>query len=73
METKDIKIGDRIFHKSNSTIAWVVERITGDEVYCSTVMKDTLEQKKETFSITSIDKCAESTFSIIRRTHNNRY
>lgn len=73
MDAKDIKIGDKIFHKSNSTIAWVVERINENEVYCSTVIKETLEQKKETFSVTSIEKCAEPTISVIKRTNNNRY
>lgn len=73
MKTKEINIGDKIFHKSNSTITWVVERITDDEVSCSTVIKETLEQKKETFTITSIEKCSEPSFYVSKRTNNNRY
>lgn len=67
----DFKIGDEIFHKSNSSIKWIVERISEDEVYCSTVIKENLEQKKEVFSITSIEKCAEPRVIVGKRTRNN--
>lgn len=75
MDIKDIKIGDEIFHKSNSTIKWIVERIHDgeNEVYCSTVVKETFEQKKETFAITSIEKCAEPTITFSNRTNRNRW
>ena len=67
------KIGDSVFHKSNPTIKWVIERIANNEAYCSTIIKDTLEQKKETFSFTSIEKCAEQTIMVGKRTRNNHY
>lgn len=67
----DFKIGDKIFHKSNSSIKWIVERIDNNEVYCSTVIKETLEQKKETFAITSIEKCAEPKIIVGKRTRDN--
>jgi hypothetical protein len=67
----NFKIGDEIFHKSNASIKWIIERISDNEVYCSTVIKDTLEQKKEAFAITSIEKCAEPNFSVGKRTRSN--
>jgi len=69
----DFKIGDNIFHKSNSTVKWVVERIDENEAYCSTIIKDTLEQKKEVFALTSIEKCAEPKIYVSKRTRNNHY
>lgn len=69
----DFKIGDNIFHKSNSTIKWVIERIDENEVYCSTVIKETLEYKKEVFALTSIEKCAETTVIIGKKTRRNNY
>ncbi len=52
-------IGDCIYHKSNSRIKWVIERIDNDDIYCSTVLKDTLEQKKEVFLYSSVEKCTK--------------
>lgn len=67
----DFKIGDEIFHKSNSSIKWIVERISDNEVYCSTIIKETLEQKREVFAITSIQKCAEPKIFVAKRTRSN--
>lgn len=67
----DFKIGDEIFHKSNSSIKWIIERINDNEVYCSTVIRETLEQKKEVFPITSIQKCAEPRVIIGRKPRND--
>lgn len=67
----DFKIGDEIFHKSNSSIKWIIEKIDNDEIYCSTVIKETLEQKKEIFAITSIEKCAKPTPYISKPRRNN--
>lgn len=53
------EIGECIYHKSNSGVKWVVERIDNDDIYCSTIIKDTLEQKKEVFFASSIEKCAK--------------
>jgi hypothetical protein len=69
----DFKIGDEIFHKSNSTIKWIVESVNENEVYCSTVMKETFEQKKEVFAITSIKKCSEPKIIVGRQTRNNHW
>lgn len=69
----DFKIGDEIFHKSNPTIKWVIERIDNNEAYCSTIIKETLEHKKEIFTLTSIEKCAEPKIIIGKRTRNNNY
>jgi hypothetical protein len=70
----DLKIGDEVFHKSNSSIKWVVEKIDDNEVYCSTVIKETLEQKKEIFALTSIEKCSKRPNIIVGKvTRNNHY
>lgn len=69
----NFQIGDQVFHKSNSSIVWIVESVTETEVYCSTVIKETLEQKKETFAITSIKKCAEPRAIISRSTRSNHW
>jgi len=69
----NFKIGDEIFHKSNPSIKWIIEKIDDDEVYCSTVIKETFEQKKEIFIITSIEKYAEPTIYVSKRPRNNRW
>lgn len=69
----DFKVGDDVFHKSNSTIKWVIEKIDNNEAYCSTIIKGTIEQKKEVFSLTSIEKCSEPKVSIGKRTRDNYY
>lgn len=69
----DLKIGDNVFHKSNPTIAWTIEKIENNEAFCSTLMKDTYEQKKVIFSLTSIEKCAQPSVIIGKRTRDNHY
>lgn len=69
----NFKIGDEIYHKSNSRIKWIIERINGNEIYCSTVMKETLEQKKEVFASTSIEKFAEPKFIIGKPTRDSHW
>lgn len=69
----NLKIGDNIFHKSNSTIAWTVEKIENNEVFCSTVIKDTYEHKTAIFALTSIEKCVEPKVIVNNRTRNNHY
>ena len=58
---EDFKIGDEIFHKSNPSVKWIIESIDEGKVSCSTLLKDTLEQKKDIFAITSIKKCSNPT------------
>ncbi len=53
---QEIKVGDLVYHKSNSSIAWVVEDIKNNEFYCSTIDKETRKQIKETFSLVSVMK-----------------
>jgi hypothetical protein len=67
----DFKIGDEIFHKSNPTIKWIIERINETEIYCSTLMKETLEHKKEVFTVTSIEKCAKTTITVVKKSRDN--
>ncbi|PSK90740.1 hypothetical protein [Taibaiella chishuiensis] len=53
---EQLKVGDLVFHKSNYTITWVVEEIKDREVGCSTIVAETLEQKKLTFLASSVEK-----------------
>lgn len=69
----DFKVGDNIFHKSNPTIAWTIEKIDNTEISCSTVLKETYELKKAIFSLTSIEKCAEPRIIVGKRKRNNLY
>ncbi|MEN5195546.1 hypothetical protein [Sphingobacterium faecium] len=55
---EEFKIGDEVFHKSDSTQKWVIEKIDDDKVFCSTLVKETLKQVTNTFLKTSIKKCA---------------
>lgn len=56
MKNSDFEIGDSVYHKSNPSVLWTIEKIEGNEAYCSTIIKNTLEQKKEKLSLTSIIK-----------------
>jgi len=67
----DLKVGDKIFHKANASIVWIVENITENEVYCSTIIKESLEQKKEKFFITSIEKCADPKPFVAKKSRSN--
>lgn len=60
---EEFKIGDEVFHKADSTQKWVVEKIDDEKVLCSTLVKETLKQVKETFLKTSIKKCADPSIS----------
>lgn len=56
MSDSTLKIGDKVYHKSNSSIIWVVEKIEAEEVLCSTLIKETFEQKKQKFELSSVEK-----------------
>ncbi|CAM1364237.1 hypothetical protein [Tenacibaculum xiamenense] len=64
MSNIDFKIGDKIFHKSESRVTWIIESIENGEATCSTVIKETLEQKRQKFKLASIEKCGAETFRI---------
>lgn len=51
---EEFKIGDEVFHKADSTQKWGIEKIDNEKVFCSTLVRDTLKQIKETFLKTSI-------------------
>ena len=53
-------LGDEVYHKALASQKWVVELIENDKVYCSTVVKETLEKKVEWFSKDSIQKVDRS-------------
>lgn len=69
----ELKIGDNIFHKSNPTIAWTVEKIDDKQVFCSTLIKETYEQKEAVFTLSSVEKCAEPRIIIGKRNRNNHF
>lgn len=69
----DLKIGDNIFHKSNPRVVWTIEKIMDNEVLCSTIMKDTYEQKKANFTLTSIEKCAKPRTIVVKRNRDNHF
>ncbi|PRD48529.1 hypothetical protein [Sphingobacterium haloxyli] len=70
---EEFKIGDEIFHKSNPSVKWVIESIDGEQVACSTVLKETLEQRKEVFVTTSIKKCADPKTTFININKRDNY
>lgn len=56
MTNQKFSLGDKVYHKSDSSIVWVIERIEKDEAYCSTLNGETKELKKERFSLVSLEK-----------------
>lgn len=64
-ESKELKLGDKIYHKSASNIVWVVDKIENGEVHCSTLNKVTLEKKIQAFTIASVVKIEENPLPII--------
>lgn len=70
----EFKIGDEVYHKSNPSVKWIIERISSEyEIHCSTVIKETLEQKKEVFTSTSIKKCSDTSIYFAKRTRDKHY
>ncbi|WP_353778032.1 hypothetical protein [Winogradskyella sp. 3972H.M.0a.05] len=70
----DFKVGDNVFHKSNSSIVWTIEKVENGEALCSTIIKDTYEQKKAVFVLTSIQKCASrSKIRVSKRSRDNYF
>lgn len=60
---EEFKIGDEVFHKTTPGQKWVIEQLDNESVLCSTLIKDTLKQVKESFLKTSIKKCADPTIT----------
>jgi len=68
---EEFKIGDEVFHKADSTQKWVIEKIDDEKVLCSTLIKETLKQVKETFLKTSIKKCADRSITFGNSSRRN--
>ena len=64
MENTELKVGDKVYHISNSSIHWVIEKIEDNEIFCSTLIKESMELKKQKFSITSIKKYKSPTIIV---------
>lgn len=56
MSEEKIQPGDKIFHLTLDSVAWVVEKVEDDLVTCSTLVKGTLELKREKFTLNSVKK-----------------
>lgn len=56
MSDEEFKPGDKVYHRSNSSIVWVIEKIEKGEAYCSTLLKGTAELKKGKFLLTTLAK-----------------
>lgn len=48
--------GDKVYHKSNSSVIWIIEKIENDEAYCSTLNNETRQKTNERFSLVTIAK-----------------
>jgi hypothetical protein len=68
---EEFKIGDEVFHKADSTQKWVIEKIDDEKVLCSTLIKETLKQVRETFLKTSIKKCADPSITFGNSSRRN--
>lgn len=55
-KSSELKPGDKVYHKSLTNVIWVIDKIENGEAYCSTLNKETLEKKTQSFALTSIEK-----------------
>lgn len=75
MIENEFKVGDRIFHKSDFTVVWVIERINENEAFCSTLLKDSKKLVKENFSLSTIVRAEDNAPIVVvgARKRNNYY
>jgi hypothetical protein len=53
----EIKKGDRVYHKTEPSIIWIVEEVLENyEFLCKTFIKETFEEKEKVFSASVISK-----------------
>jgi len=71
MET-ELQPGDKVYHKANTRIYWIIEKIENGEAFCST-LNDQLEKITATFSLISIEKYVYKPPIIISPGKTNRY
>jgi len=73
----EFNAGDRVYHKSDSSIIWVIERIEKEksEAHCSTLNGSTKELKRERFALITLAKVEEEKprETIIFGTPRNRH
>lgn len=60
MNNIEFNPGDKVYHKSNSSLIWVIEKIENNEAYCSTVNKETRQKTNERFLLVTIAKISDS-------------
>lgn len=70
---EEFKIGDEVFHKSNSSIKWIIEKVFDQEIHCSTLIKETLEYREEVFSVTSIQRYVEPKTIVVTQRRDNEW
>lgn len=73
MTEKKFVPGDKVYHRSDSSIIWVVEEVIGDEVRCSTMNKNTLELKRAKFNEATLSKISNKGGGIFFGKSNNPY
>lgn len=75
MTESKFNVGDRVFHKSDFTVIWVIERINENEAFCSTLLKDSKKLVKENFSLNSIVQVEDNSPTVVigSRRRNNYY
>ncbi len=75
MSNIEFNPGDKVFHKSDYTTIWIIEMIEENEVFCSTLLKDSKKLIKEKFSPTSIEKVETNSNPIFigNKTRNNHF
>jgi hypothetical protein len=64
--------GDKIFHKANPRVFWIIERIDNDEASCSN-LNDKLEKITNIFSLISIEKYKFQPTITFSPKRNNHY
>lgn len=56
MNNLEFNLGDKVYHKSDSSIIWVIENIENEEAYCSTLDIVTKKIQKEKFALLTLGK-----------------
>ena len=60
MSENEFQLGDKVYHRSDPSIVWVIEKIDKEEAYCSTLLKGSAELKKEKFLFPTLQKINDS-------------
>ena len=67
----DFFVGDTIFHKSNSSVVWVIDGIEEDILICSIIKKENFEKVINRFQATSVEKIVDRPSIIVSQRKRN--